>query len=154
MNRSYNKIRHIQESNLKLEQRLLLIKEADTQSYSATVAKLEQMVQQKCPKKDAVVKGCIDTLTSGPIKEFFYSLMKAGLGIWNFCSGIAGSIFSGGLSLLQAALGSGLIASAMNSFAQIDYSDLWDAIVKVYNCAKRKIEELIKVDPEFEECQN
>ena len=150
MNRSYSKIRHIQESNMILENKRKNLLNEDVK-FAAT--QLMSKVKNICPKKDAVVKGCVETLTNGEVKELFKALLSAGLGIWNFVSGLAGSPFTFGVSLLQTVLGAGLIATSAVRFSNIDYSVLYNEIVKLYNCAKRKIDELVKTDPSYsEEC--
>ena len=151
MNRSYSKIRHIQESNMILEGRR---KSLLNENVSAAAAQLMAKVKNKCPKSDAVVKGCIETLTNGEVKELFKALLSAGIGIWNFVSGLAGSPFTFGVSLLQTVLGAGLITTSAVRFSKIDYSALYNDIVKIYNCAKRKINELIKTNPSYDESQN
>lgn len=148
MNRSYSKIRHIQESNMILENRRKSLLNEDVKSAAA---QLMVKVKNKCPKADAVVKGCLETLTNGEVKELFKALVSAGLGIWNFVSGLAGSPFSFGVSLLQTVIGAGLITTSAIRFSKIDYSVLYNEIVKLYNCAKRKIDELIKNDPSSDE---
>jgi len=148
MNRSYSKIRHIQESNMILESRRKSLLNEDVK---AAASQLMAKVKNKCPKADAVVKGCVETLTNGEVKELFKALLSAGLGIWNFVSGLAGSPFTFGVSLLQTVLGAGLITTSAIRFSKIDYSTLYNDIVKIYNCAKRKIDELIKTDPSEDE---
>jgi len=150
MNKSYSKIRHIQESNVMLENRRKNLLNEDVK-FAAT--QLMSNVKNKCTKKDAVVKGCVETLTNGEVKELFKSLLSSGLGIWNFVSGLAASPFTSGVSLLQTVLGAGLISTSAVRFSNIDYNALYNDIVKLYNCAKQKINELAKTDPSYyDEC--
>lgn len=145
---SYSKIRHIKESNMILESRINLLLNEDVK---VAASQLMEKIKNKCPKADKVVKGCVETLTSGEIKELFKALLSAGVGIWMFVSSLAASPFTSGLSLLQTVLAAGLLSTSAIRFTQIDYSTLYNDIVKIYNCAKRKINELIKTDPSLTE---
>ena len=143
MRKSYSKIRHIQESNMILEFRRSGLINEDVQSLAKG---LMTKVKKKCPKKDEVVKGCIETLTSGPIKNFLFGLFEVGIGSWYLISGIAAAPATLGVSVLEIILGTLMMNSGYAELSKINYKQLYNDMVKVYNCAKQKISELTKTD--------
>jgi len=126
MSRSHSKIRHMQESNLVLEQRRLsqLSESMVSQSTISTAAKKSKdcINKDRCPNLLRVCEGS----------------MKTAFGMILMYSGIAGELFSFGLSTVASVFvtGSGMAKTAlgMKDLYNANWRELEKELISVSRC--------------------